>query len=43
MKNIDKVADFNDKMREFDQCNSFLSILVLVHSCCFVTSLIRTN
>ena len=24
MKNIDKVAEFNDKMREFDKCNSFL-------------------
>ena len=24
MKNIDKVAEFNNKMREFDKCNSFL-------------------
>ena len=38
MKNVYKVAVLNDKMREFDQWNSFLSILVLVRSCYFVTT-----
>ena len=28
MNNINKVVDFNHKMRELDKCNSFLSILV---------------